>query len=268
MITGVWTALPNLFNVLTNEQLVGVLDSLFNEGIDGLFLLGTTGQGTDYSLSQRMEILESVLQHVPDAKRVVVAASANAAQDARNLITHAMDHGVRGVALTPPYYSSFSEQEIQSWAAEVFSGIDKKAGIYLYNIPGATRSTWSLDSVTFVHDLIGVDGIKDSSGEPKQLLDYIAWSKSHHATVLAGDEHLTVYNYLMGGHGIVSGLSSAYPKLLVDLAAQSSKRAWEQTVPLQNDVYQHLALLRGQSPRETVQTLIRWMRENKILAES
>lgn len=267
MITGVWTALPNLFNFVTKKQLANVLESLFNAGIDGLFLLGTTGQGTDYSLSQRMEILETVLQLVPDPKRVVVAASANAAQDARNLIIHAMNHNVQGVAITPPYYSSFSEREIQSWAVEVLSGIDKKGDIYLYNIPGATRSTWSIDSVRYVHDLIGVDGIKDSSGAPKQLLDYIAWSKSHHATVLAGDEHLAVFNYLMGGHGIVSGLSSAYPKLLVDLAEQASKRAWEQTVPLQYEVYQHLALLQGQSPRETVQTLICWMKETKILAD-
>lgn len=268
MITGVWTALPNLYHSVSEEQLQQVLKSLFGQGIDGLFLLGTTGQGTDFSVSERMKILETVIKMVDDPKRIVVAVSANAAEDARNLAVHAMQQGVRGIAITPPYYSSFSDPEIQTWASLVFSRFDKEGGVYLYNIPGATRSTWSIDSVRVVDDLIGVDGIKDSSGDARQLLDYIDWAKHHNATVLAGDEHLAVYNYFMGGHGIVSGLSSAFPKLLVELVELTQKRDWEAAATLQREVYNQLFKLRGQSPRETVQTLIRWMQENKILADS
>lgn len=265
MIKGVWTALPNLYHSVTEEQLKQTLDLLFHQKIDGLFLLGTTGQGTDFSVSERMEILESVLRLVPNPKRIVVAVSANAAQDARNLAVHAMQQGVQGVAITPPYYSWFSDQEIQVWARSVFNGFEKKSEIYLYNIPAATRSRWSIESVHVVNELIGVDGIKDSSGDVKQLLDYIHWAKEHRATVLAGDEHLTVYNYLMGGDGIISGLSSAFPKLLVDLANLAQKRDWEAAVPLQNEVYHQLSKLRGLSPRETIQTLIHWMKDNQIL---
>ncbi len=263
MITGLWTALPNIYRSFDEQEFHHVLEYLFLQGIDGLFLLGTTGRGTDFSVVERMGILEKTIKTIEDPKKIVVAISANAPLDVRNLAQHAMELGVKGVALTPPYYGQFSDQEIQSWAREVFAGLTKKAGIYLYNIPGATRTTWSLFSLDFVHQIIGVDGIKDSSGDVKQLLDYLDWStRNKGTTVLAGDEHLTMYHFIMGGHGIVSGLSSAYPKLLADLVSTMNANKWEEAIPLQREVNQQLKKLQGHSPRETVEILIRWMKEN------
>ena len=263
MITGLWTALPNIYRSFDDQEYKRALEFLFAQGIDGLFLLGTTGRGTDFSVLERMEILEKTIRAIGDPQKIVVAISANAPSDVRHLAQHAGELGVKGTALTPPYYGQFSDPEIQEWAQKVFANFTKKTAIYLYNIPGVTRTTWSLASLDYVHRIIGVDGIKDSSGDVKTLLGYLDWSARHQETsVLAGDEHFTVYNFMMGGHGIVSGLSTAHPQLLADLVAKAKAKQWEKAIPLQREVNQWLTKLQAYTPRETVEVLIRWMKES------
>lgn len=265
MITGVWTALPPVYAILDDEALGGTLDHLFGSGVDGIFLLGTTGLGADFSTTERMHVLDRVAALVEDTQNLVVAVSANAPTDVRQLISHAADSGVKGIAITPPFYGSFSDEDMQVWLKKVFERRRKEVEVFLYNMPSATHQTWSLPLVQFVDDLVGVDGIKDSSGSVSQFLQYLQWAHSSRQSVLVGDERLAVYSSVMGGQGIVSGLSAVFPKLLVDLVAFVKNRDWPHAQSAQVDVQKHLGRLEGKSPREAVIILMAWMKEYGII---
>ncbi len=263
VISGVWAALPNIYG-WSDVKVGHTLEHLMGRGIDGLFVLGTTGQGADFSVGERQMLLERLCHLGPDPKRVVVAVSANAATDVRELMQHAANAGVRGMAMTPPFYGRFGEEEIERWVKTIFAGQTKSGEMYLYNMPAVGHAVWSLPLVRAVDSLVGVDGIKDSSGETEWLLRYLDWVEGRDASVLVGDERLTTYSALAGGHGAVSGLSTAYPELMVDLVAACRQKDWESAMGLQRRVNHYLEAFRGLTPHGAGQALIAAMVQNGI----
>ena len=265
MIRGLWTALPPLYGS-TDSVLGHALEYLLHNGVDGFFVMGTTGQGADRSLGERQQFLERLVGLTGVPKQMVVAISANPARDVRDLMAHAFSLGVQGVAMTPPFYGAWSQAELAEWLHGVFDGMHKEGGVYLYNMPAIGHTVWSTDNLSLVDEIVGgIDGIKDSSGDVNQLLQYVAWAKGHGASVMVGNEGLTTFHYLSGGHGVVSGLSAVYPRVMADLIQYCFYRQWDQAVILQRDVNRLLQGLTRNSLRAGSRALVDAMQAEGIL---
>lgn len=267
MVDGVWTALPNTrLWAEGTPVLKRAISNLTTAGIRGVFVLGTTGQGTDGTLSVRMRMTEQIVEAAGGGSRVIVAVSATAAQDVRELIGHALSLGVRGVAFTPPFYGSYSNRELEQWLEEVLGESDRSMEYYLYNIPGATSNRWDIPLVEFANRLVTLAGIKDSSGNVQQMCDFLEWTSQHGSSLMVGDERLGLHGLMMGGAGMVSGLSAAFPDLLVQLHRTAEQKDWDACVSLQREVNLRLNKLAAaaSSPRDSVRVLIEWMRVNGI----
>lgn len=265
MLTGLWTALPPVYD-RTDQEIVHAVNRLFTEGVDGLFILGTTGQGADLSVSKRHQILERMVGLTEAPHRIVVAISATPASDVRALMDHACALGIQGVALTPPFYGAFNQDEIQQWAREVFGQVAKTSDVYLYNMPTIGHTVWSVDLVSIVNDIIGVDGVKDSSGDPNQLMDYLGWAANRNASVLVGDERLTTYSYLAGSHGVVSGLSAVHPRLMAELINSCRCQRWDSAIALQKQVNMELRTLSRGSARSSARELVQQMEQTGMFS--
>ncbi len=265
MLTGLWTALPPVYD-RTDLEIVHAVNCLFTEGVDGLFILGTTGQGADLSVSQRHKILERMVKLTDAPHRIVVAISATPASDVRELMAHAFSLGIQGVAMTPPFYGAYNLHEIQRWTQDVFNHVVKTGDVYLYNMPTIGHTVWSIDLVSIVNNIIGVDGIKDSSGDPNQLLDYLGWAADRSASVLVGDERLTTYSYLAGGHGVVSGLSAVHPRLMADLINSCKNQQWVRAIALQKKINAELWQLKRESSRSSAWELVQQMERNGMFS--
>lgn len=268
MLEGLWTALPRWVDEEDDRRLGRALERIMAQGVDGFFVLGTTGLGADLTVSARQHMLEKLVSLSADAQRIVVAVSANASGDVRELVIHAFAQGVRGIALTLPFYGRFDPPEIERWAQQLFQNVKKEGDVYLYNIPSVVPTSWLTPVVESVDQLIGVDGIKDSSGNVGQLWEYLQWAEDHHASVLVGDERLTIYSCFMGAHGVVSGLSAAYPKLMVDLLTACHNSDWIEARRLQNLVNLRLKDVASNTPREGVAKLVQVMINTGILDEA
>ncbi len=264
MISGLWAALPHIYERFSRETIQHALESLIQQGVNGFLVLGTTGRGPDFCVDERKAFLETLVT-LTDPGQVIVGVSANPAPDVHQLTVHAFDVGVRGVAITPPFYGTFSDSEIQEWAYAGFGKISKTAQVYLYNIPSVTRNRWNASLLTAIDKVVGVDGIKDSSGQIEELNAFIEWAEPRAVSVLVGNERLATYGYCVGAKGIVSGLSCAFPALVRDLIRANEAHDCELAARLQKKVNARLQLLHAQTPRESGETLIAWMQENQVL---
>lgn len=269
MINGIWTALPNTGMWAKNSEILKrTVAKLFEDGISGLFILGTTGQGADETVANRIKITQEIVEAAGDASRIITAVSANAPQDVKELIRHSQSLGVQGVAFTPPSYGWYSDQELQSWLEKVLIGESPSSEYYLYNFPAAVSNRWSVQLAEFAAQLAPIAGVKDSSGSAQQLSAYLEWTSKNGASMMVGDERLGLHSLMMGGSGIVSGLSAAYPALLSRLYAAAVRQDWDTGISLQQEVNDRLDELSkmANSPRESVRILIEWMRQNAIMA--
>ena len=117
---------------------------LLDNGCDGLNVLGTTGEGTSFSLQQRMRLMLAYAESGLPLHRMLVGTGAAALADAVALTVNAAALGFGGALVLPPFYYkgvpddglfAVIEAIVQATAA-------KPIPIYLYHFPAQSGLPW------------------------------------------------------------------------------------------------------------------------------
>ncbi|MGH3437719.1 MAG: dihydrodipicolinate synthase family protein [Sciscionella sp.] len=191
-----------------------LVDHLLDGGVDGLFVLGSTGEVAYLPDSQRRLVTETVVTRVDG--RVPVLAGAIDMTTAR-VAEHAeaaLKDGADGVVATAPFYTRTHPAEIERHFRLLADRID--APIYAYDLPVSVHV--KLDAGMLLR-LAGdgvLAGLKDSSGDESNLRRLLMLRDDLGMTagafaVLTGSE-LTVDAALnMGADGVVPGYGNVDP---------------------------------------------------------
>jgi dihydrodipicolinate synthase/N-acetylneuraminate lyase len=191
-----------------------LVDFLCAGGVNGIALLGSTGEFPHFALDDRRHMLDFA------AKRsrlpLLVNVSASTLDTAVELAQEAAGSGVAGVMLMPPYYFRYSQETIRAFFLSFAERIQGRIPVYLYNIPVFTNGL----AIETAVDLLATGafaGIKDSSGG----WDYFTALREQCArtpfTILIGHEPIYAKARAEGAHGAVSGAACAIPELMVAL---------------------------------------------------
>lgn len=184
--------------------------ALLEEGCDGIALLGTTGEANSFGIEERKSILEKLVEAGVPAGLLLPGTGLTSVTDTVALTRHAVDLGVRGVLMLPPfYYKGVSEEGLFRAYAAVIEGVGRsELRILLYHIPPIAQ-------VPLPHGLIGrlreafpeiVVGIKDSSGD---LDNMVAMARNFPGfSVLAGADPLMLPLLREGGAGCITACSN------------------------------------------------------------
>lgn len=133
-------------------------------GVSALFVLGTGGEGPYLDLSQREEVVNSVVKLVRGRVPVVVGISDIGTARALRNLELASAAGADGVVATAPFYGEVGDAEIELH----FRVLARAAGplpLYAYDIPSKVGVKIPV-AVTLRLAADGViSGIKDSSGD-------------------------------------------------------------------------------------------------------
>ena len=116
---GVWPAVLTPFSDAGSPQLETIerlLEVLITAGADGLYLLGSTGQGPALEASQRRLVLERAVEVVAGRVPVMVHVGAISTREAVKLAEHAASAGADAVSSVPPiYFPSTAEQVFEHY---------------------------------------------------------------------------------------------------------------------------------------------------------
>jgi 4-hydroxy-tetrahydrodipicolinate synthase len=142
---------------------------LLDQGAGGLSIFGTTSEANSMSGTERMGLLDRLVEAGVPAQKLMPGSGACSMTEAAALARHAVGHGCGGVLLLPPfYYKEVSDDGIFAFVSGV---IDKVASpalrVYLYHIPPVAQVGFSLDLVGRLISAYPeiVVGLKDSSGD-------------------------------------------------------------------------------------------------------
>ncbi len=146
---------------------------LLDNGCHGLCPFGTTSEANSFSVTERKEALEAMIEGGVDPARLMPGTGCSALTDSVELTAHAVEQGCGGVLFLPPfYYKGVPDQGLYNSVAETIQRVgDDRLRIYLYHIPPQAVIGWSLDLIErLITDFEGiVVGIKDSSGDWNSL---------------------------------------------------------------------------------------------------
>jgi dihydrodipicolinate synthase/N-acetylneuraminate lyase len=137
MIRGVLLPIITPFDekVRVDEQMMRrLVDFHIDAGVQGLFVLGSTGQGPAMTIEERKQAAAIALEQAKKRVPVVIHIGTADAWSTAELGEHAAANGADAVAIVPPYYySDHSEFEILAHYRAVHKTVSLP--IYIYENP-------------------------------------------------------------------------------------------------------------------------------------
>jgi 4-hydroxy-tetrahydrodipicolinate synthase len=194
---------------------------LLDHGCDGLNVLGTTGEATSFSVTERKTIMDAYKTNGLPLHRLMVGTGAAAVADAVALTYHAADLGFAGALVLPPfYYKGAPDDGLVAYIDTLVKATaDRPIPLYLYHFPAMSGLSWHM---ALIKRLLSsypsrIVGLKDSSGD----MDYArtAAALSENFVVFPSTEAALVE----ARKGTFVGCISATANLNSDLCA----RAWK-----------------------------------------
>ena len=199
-----------------SAKLAAPAPRLFGNGVAGVVLFGTTGEGTAFNVTERVATVEAVLKAGVAPERIGIGGGFPAITDSIALSRAVRGRGLRHVLVLPPYFDrSVTDQGIEDAFAAIIDGVaDDRLRAYLYHIPQVSGEAIPTGVAANLRKRYGqqVAGLKDSSGDFKQFQAFRATAPELAITV--GNEADISRAIAAGGAGTFCGMANVVPGLV------------------------------------------------------
>lgn len=190
-------------------------------GVSGVFVLGTSGEGTFLTDEQRRTVLSVVVAEVAGAVPVLAGAIDTSTARSAEHVTAAVKAGADGIVCTAPFYAATHPAEIDRH----FERLASYAGglpLYAYDIPPRVGTKLPDDLLLDLGRRGVLAGVKDSSGEDTSLRRLVLARRDAGLpgfAVMTGSETTVDGALAFGVDGAVPGLGNVDPAGYVRIAA-------------------------------------------------
>lgn len=190
-------------------------------GVSGLFVLGTSGEGTFLTDEQRRTVLSVTVAEVAGAVPVLAGAVDASTNRAAEHVTAALKAGADGVVCVAPYYAATHPAEITRHF-ERLAAVAGEVPLYAYDIPSRVHTKLPAGVLIELGRRGVLAGVKDSSGQESSLRRLVLDRRGAGLTgfsVLTGSELTVDAALAFGVDGAVPGLGNVDPAGYVRIVA-------------------------------------------------
>lgn len=181
----------------------------------GLAVFGTNSEANSLSLSEKMGLLEQMVEAGVPANRMMPGTGCCALDESVALTKRAVELGCGGTLMLPPfYYKGVSDEGLYRNFSEIVQRVgDDRLRIYLYHIPPVSQVPISLGLIERLLKAYPgiIAGAKDSSGDwsnTKAMLDQF---QPEGFDVFPGSETFLLAALRGGGAGCISATANVNP---------------------------------------------------------
>jgi 4-hydroxy-tetrahydrodipicolinate synthase len=193
-----------------------LLEHVIDGGVQGVFILGTTGEAPSLSHRLRSDFVRLVCRLVDGRIPVLVGVTDTSFVETIELAVVAKEAGASAAVLATPYYFPAGQTELIRYIDDVVEELPLP--LMLYNMPSLTKVWFEIDTLRKLSHHKAIVGIKDSSGDLKYFTQLISLKELRPDwSMLIGPEHLTAEAVKLGGDGGVNGGANIYPALFTQL---------------------------------------------------
>ena len=202
------------------------LDRLIDNGIHGIWLLGTSGEYVALTDEQRKLAIQVAVDRVNGRIPIICGTMDSSTKRVVRNVEIAQKLGVDAVAMTPPYYyPPNSDADIIAFYKSVAASTDLP--VVIYNIPQMTKVMVKAEVADELNATVeNIVGIKDSSGSWENFLKMLAYMGNDEGfSILIGSYLLAGAAITLGAEGGVVSISNVDPKTPVKMyeAAKAKK---------------------------------------------
>ena len=208
---GVATAIvtPMNKNGVDYDAFGRLIDWQIEQGINGLVVAGTTGEGSTLSDEEHREVLAYAVKRINGRVPCIAGTGSNDTAYAIELTKYACSIGFDAMLVVTPYYNKATQKGLVRMFNAIADASTKP--IIVYNIP--SRTGVNIEPATFVelakHPRIAA--IKEASGNLSKMVEEFALLDGS-LDIYSGNDDQIVPTLSMGGKGVISVLSNIMPK--------------------------------------------------------
>ena len=151
-------AAPDRLDVKSTDRMVR---HLLGGGVDGIFLLGTTGEGPHLPYAVREDLVKRVCAAVKGRVPVLVGITETDIEDALRFAARCRACGAAAAVAAPPYYFKLTQGECVEWFRTMADRLPMP--LVVYDMPAHTDTTIEPATIAELAKHPNIVAMKDSS---------------------------------------------------------------------------------------------------------
>ena len=210
IFTGAATAIitPMTTDGVDYESFGRLIDWQIEEGIDGIVVGGTTGEGSTLTDDEHREIIRFSVERAKGRTPIIAGTGSNDTDYAIDLTKFAKEAGADAALVVTPYYNKATQKGlIKMYEAIADAG---QLPIILYNVPSRTGINIEPKTFAALADHPMICGIKEANGDISKAIETAALVGDK-LDLYSGNDDQIVPFLSIGGKGVISVLSNVLP---------------------------------------------------------
>ena len=219
LMRGLYTALITPFDTagqLDEEGLRHNIRFQIKHGVDGILLLGSTGESSTLSTHEKERVIRIGVEEAKHKVPIWIGTGSFSTDQTIENTRRAKELGADGALVVTPYYNKPTPEGLYRHFKALTESV--QFPICLYNTQGRTCLNIQPETLKRIATLPGIIGVKEASGHLAQI-DEVIQSFAHKPSfaVLSGDDFLAFPVMVLGGHGVISVVSNLVIKPMKEL---------------------------------------------------
>lgn len=210
IFTGMATAIvtPMTKTDIDYDALGRFLDFQIDSGINGIVVMGTTGENATIEPEDQDKVIRFTVEKVAHRVPVIAGTGTNNTAHVLHNTRNACAAGADAILVVTPYYNKATQNGLITHFTAVAD--ESTVPVILYNVPGRTGCNLLPKTVAKLAEHPRIAAIKEATGSLAQMVEIMALCGDK-IDVYSGEDALTVPMMAMGAAGTISVLSNVVP---------------------------------------------------------
>jgi 4-hydroxy-tetrahydrodipicolinate synthase len=227
-----------------------VVKHLVNGGVQGIFILGTTGEAASLKPAIKKDLIEISCKEANGKTPVFVGITHTSLEVSLKLARSAKENGAVAVVAALPYYFALDQDDIFHYYVKLAD--HSPLPLFLYNFPAMVKSNIAPETALKLAKHANIIGLKDSSGNGVYFQKLTCIKQEYpEFSLLIGPEEMLASAVLSGADGGVTGGANIFPSLYVKMFEAAKARDFEKIDQIQSLIMEISSGLYHSSPKSS-----------------
>ena len=215
------------------EALGRFLEFQIASGINGIVVMGTTGENATIEPEDQKRVIAYTVEKVNHRVPVIAGTGTNNTEHVLANTRNACQVGADAVLVVTPYYNKATQNGLIQHFTTVADA--STVPMIVYNVPGRTGCNLLPKTLAKLAEHPNIVGVKEATGNMTQMVE-IMHLCGDKLDVYSGEDALTVPMMAMGAAGTISVLSNVVPKQAVAMSDACLAGDYQTAAKLQCDL--------------------------------
>ncbi|WP_248549530.1 dihydrodipicolinate synthase family protein [Paenibacillus odorifer] len=218
---------------ISESRTHALCDYLFEKGVQGVYVGGSSGECIYQSLDERKAVLSYVASNLKGKMTLIAHVGAPSTRDSIELAKHAATLGYDALSAIPPIYFKLPDSAVYKYWSEIMEATP--LSFIIYNIPQTTGYTLTPSLFEKLLANKKVIGVKNSS-MPTMDIERFKRVGGKDVVVFNGPDEQYVAGRIMGADAGIGGTYAVMPELFLQANEFVKAGKFEEAGQIQSDI--------------------------------